>query len=366
MNTLLDTLQYFVFITIELIALFLLISAAVEIILMYIPEETIRKKLSGSGIMGNVIAAGFGALTPFCACSTIPMTVGFLNAGVPFGSTMSFLIASPLLNPIIIGMLGALVGFKAMVFYFVIAFICSVAFGYVLEKIGAQKYVKNVRVKPICCSGSEQPKNKRLLPFRQKIKIAFINAWGSLRPIMIYLLIGVALGAGIYGYMPQDFVLKIAGADNPLAIPVAAVLGIPLYIRAETAIPIGIALMGKGMSIGAVIALVIGGAGNYDVTGKTKEQVIDEILMERRRELWGEGFGITDVLRNQKAVERMALSEDMQKTEVDCWQEGGSFAKRNPLGHWFLNFPDGKAFSANSSYYLYAIPEKEINANPNL
>ena len=68
------------------------------------------------------------------------------------------------------------------------------------------------------------------------------------------------------------------------------------------------------------------GAGNYDVTGKTKEQVIDEILMERRRELWGEGFGITDILRNQKAVERMALSEDMQKTEVDCWQEGGSFA----------------------------------------
>ena len=192
MNTLLDTLQYFVFITIELIALFMLISAAVEIILMYIPEETIRKKLSGSGIMGNVIAAGFGALTPFCACSTIPMTVGFLNAGVPFGSTMSFLIASPLLNPIIIGMLGALVGFKAMVFYFVIAFICSVAFGYVLEKIGAQKYVKNVRVKPSCCSGSEQPKNKRLLPFRQKIKIAFINAWGSLRPIMIYLLIYAA------------------------------------------------------------------------------------------------------------------------------------------------------------------------------
>lgn len=78
---------------------------------------------------------------------------------------------------------------------------------------------------------------------------------------MVYLLIGVALGAGIYGYMPQGFVLKIAGADNPFAIPVAAVLGIPLYIRAETAIPIGIALMGKGMSIGAVIALIIGGAG---------------------------------------------------------------------------------------------------------
>ena len=80
----------------------------------------------------------------------------------------------------------------------------------------------------------------------------------------------------------------------------------------------------------------------------------------------GEGFGITDILRTQKAVERAALSDEMQKTEVDCWQEGGSFEKRNPLGHWFLNFPNGKPFTVNSTYYLYAIPQKEINANPNI
>ncbi len=261
MNTLLETLRYFVLITVELIALFLLISALVETILMYVPEEKIRKKLSGAGIFGNIIAAGFGALTPFCACSTIPMTVGFLNAGVSFGSAISFLIASPLLNPIILGMLGAMVGIKAMAAYFVIAFSCSVLFGLLLERIGAQRYVKNVRLKPAsCCAGGEVV-DKRSLPFRGKVKAAFAGAWGSLRPIMGYLLIGVALGAGIYGYMPQDFVMKIAGPDNPFAIPVAAVLGIPLYIRAETAIPIGLALMGKGMSIGAVIALIIGGAG---------------------------------------------------------------------------------------------------------
>lgn len=261
MNTLLETLRYFVLITVELIALFLLISALVEIILMYVPEEKIRKKLSGAGIFGNIIAAGFGALTPFCACTTIPMTVGFLNAGVPFGSAISFLIASPLLNPIILGMLGAMVGIKAMAAYFVIAFSCSVLFGLLLERLGAQRYVKNVRLKPAtCCAGGEVV-DKRSLPFRGKVKAAFAGAWGSLRPIMGYLLIGVALGAGIYGYMPQDFVMKIAGPDNPFAIPVAAVLGIPLYIRAETAIPIGLALMGKGMSIGAVIALIIGGAG---------------------------------------------------------------------------------------------------------
>lgn len=262
MNTLIDTLRYFVLITIELIALFVFISALVEIILMYVPEEKIRRRLSGAGVFGNIVAAGFGALTPFCACSTIPMTVGFLNAGVPFGSTMSFLIASPLLNPIILGMLGAMVGIKAMVAYFVIAFLCSILFGFLLEKIGAQKYVKNVRLKPAsCCAGSHEVVDKHSLPFPSKLKVAFAGAWDSLRPIMGYLLVGVALGAGIYGYMPQDFVMKVAGPDNPFAIPVAAVLGIPLYIRAETAIPIGLALMGKGMSIGAVISLIIGGAG---------------------------------------------------------------------------------------------------------
>lgn len=258
MNSLIVTLEYFVFITFELIALFMLISAAVEIILMYIPQKKIKKWLSGRGILGNVMAAGFGALTPFCACSTIPMTVGFLNAGVPFGSTMSFLIASPLLNPIIIGMLGAMVGVKAMITYFILAFIASVLFGFVLEKAGMQKYVKNVRLK----GGTDEPgENKRAWPLKRKLKEAFSGAWGSLRPIMGYLLIGVALGAGIYGYMPQNFVLKIAGPDNIFAIPVAAVLGIPLYIRAETAIPIGVALMSKGMGIGTVIALIIGGAG---------------------------------------------------------------------------------------------------------
>ncbi|MCA1758620.1 MAG: permease, partial [Bacteroidales bacterium] len=118
MNTLLDTLQYFVIITIELLVLFVLITAIVEFIMMYISEDKMQKYLSGRGLWGNIIASGLGALTPFCACSTIPMTVGFLNAKVPFGATMSFLIASPLINPIIIGMLAVLVGVKTAILYF--------------------------------------------------------------------------------------------------------------------------------------------------------------------------------------------------------------------------------------------------------
>ena len=262
MNTLLDTLWYFCCITVELVVLFIVITALVEIILMYIPQKKISKKIEKAGFFGNVIAVGFGALTPFCACSTLPMTVGFLNAGVPFGATMSFLIASPLLNPIIIAMLGALVGIKAMLIYMFIAFLCAVFFGWGLQKVDAQKYVKNVRLKKqSCCSSGEKPIEAKKLPWSQKIAIALRAGWDTLRPIFWYLIIGVALGAVIYGYMPSDWVLKIAGPDNPFAIPVAAIIGVPLYIRAKTAIPIGVALMGKGMSIGAVIALVIGGAG---------------------------------------------------------------------------------------------------------
>lgn len=265
MNTLIQTLKYFVTITIELVVLFILISAIIDLILQYIPEEKIQKRLSGKGIIGNIIGAGFGALTPFCACSTIPMTVGFLNANVPFGSAMSFLIASPLLNPIIIGMLAALVNPMAALIYFIVAFVCSVFFGVLLEKTGGARFIRNLKPKatPCCESGDtigitliKKPKR-----FKDRLIAALKSGWDSLRPIMVYLLIGVALGAAIYGYLPQDFVVKLAGSDNPFAIPVAAIIGIPLYIRAETAIPIGVALMGKGMSIGAVIALVIGGAG---------------------------------------------------------------------------------------------------------
>ena len=156
-----------------------------------------------------------------------------------------------------------LLGVKAAVAYFVIAFTASVLFGYFLEKFGAEKWVKNLKNKNdrTCSESGDKSVDRRSLPFYKKLIVRLEAGWDTLRPIMGYLIVGVALGAGIYGYLPDDFVLRIAGENNPFAIPIAAVLGIPLYIRAETAIPIGIALMGKGMSVGAVIALIIGGAG---------------------------------------------------------------------------------------------------------
>lgn len=257
MNTFVETIKYFCFITAELIALFLGISTIVALVLMYLPQEKIKNWMSGKGIFANIIGALVGALTPFCACSTIPMTLGFLEIGIPFGGVMSFVIASPLMNPIIFTMMAALMGFKTAIVYLLVTFICSIIFGIIMEKTGGEKLVKRVRIKSSGHKdGEELPKT-----FRIKLKLSFLKALDDFRSVLIYLLIGVGIGAAIYGYLPQDLVLKYAGPNNPFAIPIAAIVGIPLYIRAETAIPIGLALMQKGMSVGAVIALIIGGAG---------------------------------------------------------------------------------------------------------
>ena len=255
MNSFWVSLQFFLFILAELTVLFLGISTLVGLVFEYVSDETIRRWISRKGWLGNFLGATLGAVTPFCSCSTIPMTVGLLRAGVPFGATMSFVLASPLLNPIILTMFLALLGWKACVIYGAVTFIAAMLSGATLEALGLAKDVKNVRV-----SGGPQQRAK-LPTFGRKCRRAFSGAWGDFRGVLLYLLIGVAIGAAIYGYLPNDFVVRVAGPQNPLAIPVAAIIGIPLYIRAETVIPIGVALTQKGMSIGAVIALIIGGAG---------------------------------------------------------------------------------------------------------
>ncbi len=255
MNSLWVSLRFFALILAELTVLFLGISTLVGLVFEYLSNETLRRWLSRKGWLGNFLGAALGAVTPFCSCSTIPMTVGLLRAAVPFGATMSFVLASPLLNPIILTMLLALMGWKACVAYGTITFIAAMISGSVLASLGLEKDVKAVRV-----SGGPQEREK-LPTFGKKLGRAFSGAWGDFRGVLIYLIAGVAIGAAVYGYVPGNFVVKIAGPQNPLAIPVAALIGIPLYVRAETVIPIGLALTQKGMSLGAVIALVIGGAG---------------------------------------------------------------------------------------------------------
>jgi len=261
-----DTLGMFAFLAAELTVLFLLISYLVGVLQEYIPPAKIQSILSGKNGKGYIVAGLLGAITPFCSCSTIPFLKGLLRAKAGFGTMMVFLFASPLLNPIIIGLFTVTFGIKVTVFYFAIAMGVSVIAGYSLEKFGFEKYVKaqayidpELGSKPTGC-GTGTSCGEQKEPVNRWLKI-WLSTWRDFKKVLPYLIVGIALGSMIYGFMPTAFVASIASADNPFAIPVAAVIGIPLYIRAEAVIPLSAALAAKGMGLGAVMALIIGSAG---------------------------------------------------------------------------------------------------------
>jgi uncharacterized membrane protein YraQ (UPF0718 family) len=257
LNTFVDTIQYFVTIMAELVVLFIGISTIIAFVLMYIPQYKIKKWMSGKGIWGNIMAVLFGAVTPFCACSTVPITLGLLQAGVSFGTVMSFVIASPLMDPLVFTMLGAFMGWDVAIAFFILTSAIAVISGVVLEKIGWSNQVKHVRLKgDVHGQDEEIPKG-----FIIRLKKSFLKAWRDFKGVFIYMVIGVAIGAAIYGYLPEELLAKVAGPDNPFAVLIVALIGMPLYIRVESAIPIGLALLDKGASMGAVIALIISGAG---------------------------------------------------------------------------------------------------------
>lgn len=257
LNTLMNTVQYFITIMAELVILFIGISTIIAFVLMYIPQDKIKEWLSGKGILGNIMAVLFGAVTPFCACSTVPMTLGLLEAGVSFGTVMSFVIASPLMDPLVFILLGTFMGWKVAIGFLILTSAFAVIFGVLFDKLGWADQVKHVRIKG---AGNEQ-NDEVQKGFKNRLRASFLKAWGDFKGVFIYMIIGVAIGAAIYGYMPTELLAKVAGRDNPFAVIVVALIGMPLYIRVESAIPIGLSLIGKGASIGAVIAFIISGAG---------------------------------------------------------------------------------------------------------
>ena len=250
----------FLFLAVELTALFLLISYGVGVLQDYVSPARIQAVLSSRNGRGYVVATFMGAITPFCSCSTIPFLKGLLRAQAGFGPMMVFLLSSPLLNPIIIGLFAVTLGIQVTLVYFVIAMAVSIAAGFVLERLGFERYVEPAAYetpKPsgcgATCGGSVEPDNRWLRIWK--------STWTDFRGVLPSLLGGIAIGSMIYGFMPTDLLTRYAGEDDFFAIPVAAVIGIPLYIRAEAVIPLAAALAEKGMSLGAVMALIIGSAG---------------------------------------------------------------------------------------------------------
>ena len=292
-----DTLGMFAFLALELSALFLFISYLVGVLQRYVPQEKIAAALSAQRGKSYLYAALLGAITPFCSCSTIPLLKGLIRARAGFGPMMVFLFASPLLNPVIVVLLAVTFGLKLTGIFVTFGLLVSVIAGWVLQRLGFERYLLNVdTVKGGCsaasgnagstntepsCSGGSSGASSSITYSSQGYAIPVVSyyesllgdiragkfnglwneTWSDFRKVLPYLIVGIAVGSVIYGFVPADLLAAYAGDDNPFAIPIAAVIGAPLYIRAEAVIPLAAALLGKGVSAGAVMALIIGSAG---------------------------------------------------------------------------------------------------------
>ncbi|MFD2671489.1 permease [Marinicrinis sediminis] len=254
MQRVLDFLMSFLILFIELSALFILISFLVSWLQQKVPEERITRILHRPNKwLGYLYGTGLGALTPFCSCSTIPILAGLLSSNAPFGPSMSFLIASPLMNPVVVALLGSLLGWKLTLMYVLMITFFSILVGVVWDRLGFRHAVKSVRVR----RSVHSEEGASLSGWRRALQ----DAWAFFYPLLPFLLVGVVIGALIHNFIPADFVMTYAGSDKLWTIPIASIIGIPMYIRAEAILPIGDALVGKGMGVGAVMALLIGGAG---------------------------------------------------------------------------------------------------------
>ncbi len=276
-----EALHFFVTALLELTILFIGISFLVGLLTEVMSPERVRLLLAGKGGRGYTLGALLGALTPFCSCSTIPMLTGILKTGAGFGPAMAFLFTSPLVNPVVVPLLLTLLGLKITCIYTGAALCLSILMSYVLHSFGFARYLREPLIRAYhpnppapdeacglqaaSCPPSTRPQElqnsgavsgpggKCARIWRQSL-----HQFNRLFP---YMSLGVAIGSLIHGYMPTDLITGMAGKDSPLAVPAAAMLGIPLYLRVTTMIPVAATLAGKGMSTGAVVALIIGGAG---------------------------------------------------------------------------------------------------------
>jgi len=253
---LLEATRWFVVVTAELVVLFVALSFLIGLLQAWVPEEKVRLVFEKRSPVGAYVGgAVLGALTPFCTCSSILVLAGLLRSGAPFGPTMTFLFASPLLDPVVLGLLAFVIGLKGAALYAVVTFVASIGMGVLLARLGLESDVKQAAYRSKgedgCCSVD-------LLPVWRR---AWSEAWGFFVPVLPYLLVGTAIGAVVYGFIPTEWVASVAGPDQPLAIPMAAAFGVPIYVTAETFFPITSALLEKGMGLGAVVALVVTGMG---------------------------------------------------------------------------------------------------------
>ena len=250
-----ETLRFFIFEVPKVMLLLILIIFGVGILRTFFTPKKTRKILEGKSLFtGNILASLLGIITPFCSCSAIPLFLGFVESGVPLGVTFSFLIAAPMINEVALVLLVGLFGWNVALIYVGTGLTIAILSGWIIGKFGLEKYVAEW-VYQIKVDHQDEIEEKP--SFYERIHSGYEAVTEIVGKIWIYIVIGIAVGAGAHGYVPEDFLSALLGKENWYGVPLAILIGIPMYSNAAGIIPIVSVLIEKGVSLGTALAFMM-------------------------------------------------------------------------------------------------------------
>jgi uncharacterized membrane protein YraQ (UPF0718 family) len=248
-----SAVEFFVYEAPKVLMLLVLVVFGVGIVRSFFTPERTRRILSGKReFTGNVLAALLGIVTPFCSCSAVPLFIGFVTTGVPLGVTLSFLISAPMVNEIALVLLLGLFGWQVAAIYLATGVVIAIVAGWVIGRLRLEKYVEDWVYQTQTGSGMEE----ETLDWPARIRLGRDAVRDIVSRVWIYVLIGIGIGAGIHGYVPENFMASIMGRDW-WSVPLAVLIGVPMYSNAAGIIPVVQALLGKGAALGTVLAFMM-------------------------------------------------------------------------------------------------------------
>ena len=250
-----ETLSFFIFEVPKVLLLLVLIIFLVGLLRTFVTPEKTRKILEGKSLLsGNILASILGMITPFCSCSAIPLFLGFVEAGVPLGVTFSFLIAAPMINEVALVLLVGLFGWKTALIYMFTGLFIAVFSGWIIGKLKLEKYVADWVYK---VKAKHNQVEQEKLTLYNRISKGYIAVKEIVGKIWIYIVIGVAVGAGAHGYVPENFLADMLGKESWYGVPLAILMGVPMYSNAAGIIPIVSVLIDKGVSLGTALSFMM-------------------------------------------------------------------------------------------------------------
>lgn len=253
-------LNFFVYDTLKILLLLFSITFVMGYINSYFPVEKVKNYIASKNLYGleYFLAVVLGAVTPFCSCSSIPLFIGFVKGGIPLGVTFAFLISSPLISEIAIAMFWGLFGWKATLIYVISGMILGMLGGVILGKLRLENlltpWVKEILQQK---SSSSENNDTNLLSFAERFPLVIKEAWGIVKSVFIYIIIGIGIGGIIHGFVPTEFFEQYIGKSNPFAVPLAVIIGAPMYANPAGVVPIIGALISKGVPMGTALAFMM-------------------------------------------------------------------------------------------------------------